>query len=200
MYLFIGLGNPGKEYVSTRHNAGRDIVMSWCKKEALDDIRADAELTADIARGLVAGQKAVCILPNTMMNKSGAAVAKASSRYKIKPEKIVVVHDDADISVGNAKMSFGKHSAGHKGVESVIRALKTRDFWRIRIGIAGKRDIPAEKIVLKKWTPEEAALIKKTEKRAIAALAQILADGPEKAMMEFNTRSGRKNSTAKSRR
>ncbi len=201
VYLFIGLGNPDKKYEQTRHNAGRGFLAGWCKKNNA----ADEHIRPDWNAGVRdvrpdSGPKTVAVLPNTMMNKSGSAVAAAAAYYKTKPDHIIVLHDDADIPAGRVKMSFGKRSAGHKGVESVIRALKTRDFWRIRIGIAGRRNIPAEKIVLKKWTPQEAALVKKVAERVFDALLCILTDGPEKAMMELNTIPRRKKTAAKNRR
>ncbi|MEK7082199.1 MAG: hypothetical protein AAB915_00775, partial [Patescibacteria group bacterium] len=106
--------------------------------------------------------------------------------FKTKPKYIFVIHDDADIALGATKLSFGKRSAGHKGVESVIRGLKTREFWRCRIGIAGKRDIPADKLVLKKFTPDEQKIAKKIIKKTCAALAAIAEFGPERAMNEYN--------------
>ena len=120
------------------------------------------------------------------MNKSGQSVAPAAKFFKIKPKNIFVIHDDADIALGRAKLSFGRSSAGHKGVESVMRALKSKDFWRFRIGIGGKRDMPAEKLVLKKFSPEEIKLVKKIVKKTIGALEKTIKEGPEKAMNEYN--------------
>ena len=131
-------------------------------------------------------EKIAVLLPDTMMNKSGAAAAPAGRFFKIKPKDIFVIHDDADIPLGSAKLSFAKNSAGHKGVESIIRALKTKEFWRLRIGIAGRRDIPAEKLVLKKFTPEETRVIKKITKKALEALRAIATEGPERAMNSYN--------------
>ena len=97
-----------------------------------------------------------------------------------------MIHDDADIPLGRAKLSFAKNSAGHKGVESVIRALKTKEFWRLRIGIAGRRDIPAERLVLKKFTPDESRTLKKISKKTLEALRTIAEAGPERAMNAYN--------------
>lgn len=182
MILIAGLGNPGEQYKGTRHNMGREIVEAFKKEGALKEFRFEKKWNALVSDN----KKAVLLLPETLMNKSGNAVAPAARFLKVKPKDIFVVHDDADIPLGHAKLSFGKHSAGHKGVESVMRALKTRDFWRFRIGIAGKRDIPAEKLVLKKFTPDETRLVKKIFKKTIEALQLTLAAGPEKAMNEYN--------------
>ena len=128
----------------------------------------------------------VIALPNTLMNRSGSSVGPLAAYYRIKPNSIIIIHDDADIALGSGKLSFDKRSAGHKGVESVIRALKTKAFWRIRIGIAGTRDIPAEKLVLKKFTPAEALALRRISKKSIEALIVAVTQSPEMAMNEYN--------------
>ncbi len=186
MMLIIGLGNPGSVYERTRHNIGRDIASACAAAHDFPAFRFEKKWSAQVAEGKIGKAKAVIILPDTMMNKSGAAIAPAALFYKTKPKDIFIIHDDADIPLEYTKLSFGKRSAGHKGVESAIRALKTREFWRFRIGIGGKRDIPAEKLVLKKFTPDEQRAMKKITKRTLEAIAVIAADGPERAMNEYN--------------
>lgn len=185
-FLIVGLGNPGDEYKNTRHNIGREIVELFRKQWSLPDFHFEKKWNAQVSEGKIGKNKTVVALPNTFMNKSGTATAPIAKFFKIKPDHIILVHDDADIAFGLGKLSFDKHSAGHKGVESVIRALKTMAFWRFRIGIAGKRDIPAEKLVLKKFTPDEQKLVKKIIKRTIDALDQTIAKGPERAMNGYN--------------
>lgn len=186
MILVIGLGNPDKKYEGTRHNVGREIVMAFGRREEFPEFRFEKKWNALISEGKIGKEKIALLLPDTMMNASGKAIAPAARFYKAAPAKIFVVHDDADITLGSAKLSFDKHSAGHKGVESVIRALKTRAFWRLRIGIAGRRDIPAEKLVLKKFTPDEQRLIKKITARTHDALTALAVEGPDRAMNEYN--------------
>lgn len=187
MILIAGLGNPGEEYKATRHNLGREIVESLAKSLDFKGFRFEKKWNAQIAEGKIGKEKAILILPETFMNKSGNAVAPIARFYKIKPKDIYVIHDDADLPLGGAKLSFGKHSAGHKGVESIIRNLKTIEFWRFRIGIGGKRDIPAEKMVLKKFTPDELKLAKKIQKKTIEAIEVVASDSPEKAMNYYNS-------------
>jgi len=186
MILIIGLGNPGEQYKHTRHNIGREILGAFARAEDMDDFRFEKKWNALVSEGKIGREKIALVLPDTMMNKSGAASAAAARFFKVKPKSIFVIHDDADIALGATKLSFGKRSAGHKGVESVIRALKTKDFWRLRVGIAGRRDIPAEKLVLKKFTPDEQRQIKKITKKTFEALSRISADGPEHAMNQYN--------------
>lgn len=186
MILIIGLGNPGDEYIHTRHNIGRETVMTCLKTFDFPAFRFEKKWNTEIAEGKIGKEKIALILPNTFMNKSGTAVAAIVRFYKTKPIAVILVHDEADISLGYAKLSFGKHSAGHKGVESVIRTLKTRDFWRFRLGIAGKRDIAAEKLVLRKFTPDEQRAVKKVIKKTVEAIEIAVTRSPERAMNEYN--------------
>ncbi len=167
--LIVGLGNPGKEYEHTRHNAGFLFI--------------------DILENNLKNKKIILAKTQAFMNKSGAAILSLMKFYKIKPENILVVHDDIDILWGKFKLSFGRSSAGHKGVESVIKSLKTKNFWRLRIGIqlssnvkspayaeasAGRQmsmvKIKADKIILKKFTLEELGKLDKIMKNAISDL------------------------------
>lgn len=186
MLFIIGLGNPGEQFKATRHNIGREIVSACAAAHGFSAFRFEKKWNAEVAGGKIGKEKIAVILPDTMMNKSGSSVGPAARFYKIKPKDIFVIHDDADIPLGRAKLSFGKRSAGHKGVESVIRALKTRDFWRFRIGIAGKRDIPAEKLVLKKFATDEARILKKITKKTIEAVKTSATESPERAMNEYH--------------
>ncbi len=187
MFLIIGLGNPGKEYEKTRHNAGRDIVMDFAKTHDFPEFRTEKKWKTLIAEGKIGKEKIILALPDTLMNNSGRAAGPIATFYKVKPTNVFLVHDDADIALGLAKLSFAKRSAGHKGVESVIRTLKTNEFWRFRIGIAGKRDIPADRLVLKRFTPDETKLIKKIAKKTLTALDLAITDGGSRAMNEYNS-------------
>ncbi|OGZ97127.1 MAG: hypothetical protein A3J10_00065 [Candidatus Sungbacteria bacterium RIFCSPLOWO2_02_FULL_54_10] len=186
MILLVGLGNPGERYKNTRHNVGREIAAAFAAAHDFSEFRFEKKWKSQVAEGNIGKTKAVVVLPDTMMNKSGAAIAPAARFFKIKPKGIFMIHDDADIPLGRAKLSYGKHSAGHKGVESAIRALKTKDFWRFRIGIAGKRDIPAEKLVLKKFTHDETRILKKISKKTVEAIATAATETCERAMNEYH--------------
>ena len=186
MLLIIALGNPGQQLKHTRHNIGREIAEAFARSADAADFRLEKKWNAQVTETRINKEKMAILLPETMMNKSGSAVAAATRFFKIKQKNIFVIHDDADIALGSAKLSFAKNSAGHKGVESVIRALKTKEFWRLRIGIAGKRNIPAERLVLKKFTPDEQRIVKKITKKTMEALSAIATSGPEKAMTEYN--------------
>lgn len=155
MKLIVGLGNPGEEYKLTRHNCGFLALNHIADKNKFPEFEKNEKLNSLISKK----DKIILARPQTFMNNSGQAVKKIRDFYKIKPENIIVIHDDADLPLGNYKMSFNKNSAGHKGIESVIKSLKTKKFWRFRIGINAKKRIPAEKLVLKKFTKRELTVV-----------------------------------------
>ena len=140
--LILGLGNPGREYENTRHNTGRDAAVFFSAKGgpasgwAKSEFEYDKKFSALVAT-IKAGKKLIMVaLPETFMNKSGSAAAKLF-RPKKENVDLVVLHDDLDLPLGRFKISYGKNSGGHKGVESIMRALKTKNFYRIRIGTSG---------------------------------------------------------------
>src|SRR3989338_8015283 len=191
--LIIGLGNPGPEYEKTRHNVGRDIVLSWQKKNELADFNENKKMFALISENKIGKNKVILALPETFMNNSGKAVAALIKFYKIKPDlnSVIIIHDDMDIPAGKMKISVNKSAGGHKGVASVLRALKTENVTRFRIGTwkAKKwheRDL--NKLVVAKFSPSEQLLLKKSMKMAGEALTLAANEGIEKAMNEYNSR------------
>lgn len=192
MFLIVGLGNPGEKLKNTRHNIGRELLQEWQKQIGFADFSFDKKLNALISENPFrtssngANTKTILLLPETFVNKSGNALIPAIRRFKIKPEKVVVIHDDADIELGRTKLTYNRSSAGHKGVDSVRRALKTEKFWRIRVGIQKKKRVEAMKLVLQKFTPAEQTILKKIKKKIFAGLSQILEKGIKIAMNEIN--------------
>lgn len=188
MYLIVGLGNPGKEYMETRHNAGRLALLHFQKVSDLPDFSENKKFFSLVSEGRIGKEKVVLALPETMMNASGKAVAALTAFYKIKPDHILVVHDDADIIFGKTKLSFAKSSAGHRGVESIKKILKTEKFWRVRIGIqpSAKKHVPAMDLVLRKFKPAELKELVKLNKKIANGLEYFLTDGPEAAMNNLN--------------
>lgn len=194
MRYIVGLGNPGEEYELTRHNAGRMAVLELAKKEGMGELKYDKKINALIGKGEIGGQKAQIILPETFMNKSGNALKNIITSAK-KAESLIVVHDDIDLPLGKIKISFGKNSGGHKGVESVFKAVKTINFTRVRIGISATNAKGAVKkpsgekfldYIIGKFKPVEMVEMKKAAKKATEILTMIAAEGIEKAMGEFN--------------
>ncbi|MDO8623888.1 MAG: aminoacyl-tRNA hydrolase [bacterium] len=195
--VIVGLGNPGKEYEKTRHNAGRNAVMLLAKKEGFPDFVFNKKVNALIAEGKVGKEKVVLALPETFMNNSGKAVAALVKSVKA-AKQLLVIHDDLDLPIGALKMVFARGSGGHKGVESIMRAIKTENFVRLRIGISGQgkknqaKKVEGEEKVLKhvigKWKPSEESLAKKTLHHAAEAARVWVTLGLEKAQQEANTR------------
>ena len=174
-WILVGLGNPGEAYIGSRHNVG---------KEFLEVLRSTFPL----------GTRVIDL--NVYMNNSGAAIRKAVPSHKA-AERLVVLHDDLDLPLGVIKISFGSGSGGHRGVESIIKALKTKDFVRIRIGISpatpsGKIKKPEQKsvvdFVLGKFKPGELTKLKSARKKVSDALEVLFADGLSRAMTEINSR------------
>jgi PTH1 family peptidyl-tRNA hydrolase len=195
MYVIVGLGNPGEEYEHTRHNAGRLVVERVRAAEKLPEWHPDGKLNALVSKGKVANENAILVLPETYMNKSGSSVKPLITSAKA-AERLIVVHDELDMPLGTMKISFARSSGGHRGVESIIRALKTEKFVRVRVGVSpatpsGKLKKPqGEKkvvdFILKPFTPKEREALKKTERVAVDAIRAILAEGRERAMNRFN--------------
>lgn len=177
MFYLIGLGNPGDEYKDSRHNTG---------KMAVDFLKA---------KNSSKQTKAKIIESEEFMNHSGKAVGKVVKNKKA-AEKLIVVHDDLDLPLGVMKISFGKGTGGHRGLDSVVKAVKTKDFIRVRIGISpttpsGKIKKPQgeERVldfILKSFKPKEMLILKKVLKKASEAIEVIVAEGREKAMNQFN--------------
>jgi len=132
--LIIGLGNPDEEYQNTRHNVGFMFLDYLAKKIDANDFAEDKKLNALVSKSKIEKTSVVLVKPLCYVNKSGEVVSKLAKFYKIKPADIIVVQDDLDIEFGSFKNSFEKNSGGHKGVESIIKALKTNKFYRLRIG------------------------------------------------------------------
>ncbi len=163
MLLIIGLGNPGKEYEKTRHNAGFILVDKIGKNYNFPDFEFNKKFNAEISKGQLENREILLAKPRTFMNKSGEAVNAILDFYKISPENIIVVHDDIDIELGKYKIALDSRSAGHNGVQDIMDKLGTQKFKRIRIGIKPEEKIyDASDFVLQKFGKEEWEKLDKT--------------------------------------
>lgn len=198
MYLITGLGNPGKKYEKTRHNAGFRAADELQNKFGLPGFKFDKKLKTEITRGEIGGEKIIVAKPQTFMNLSGEAVAETKKFFKIKNKNIFIVHDDIDLPLGALRIKTGGSSGGHNGIKSIIENLGTEEFIRIKIGIGAtenstteerknkKTKIPAEKFVLQSFTKDENKILSEVIKKTAEAVEVILKDGTEKAMNKFN--------------
>jgi PTH1 family peptidyl-tRNA hydrolase len=197
-YVIIGLGNPEPEYRNTRHNAGRMAVELLAKEEGFGDFVLKKTAKAMVSEGIIGGEKVTLVLPEVAMNLSGKAAPAFVKSVKA-AKKLLIIRDELDLPLGTIKMTtYGRGSGGHKGAESIMRALKTKDFAQMKIGISGetpkgklKKPSAGEKVakhVLGKFKPDEEPLLKKTLKRATTGARYFVTDGIEKALLETNTK------------
>ena len=188
MKLIIALGNPGKEFEKTRHNFAQIIVKKWLSSYDFLKLKKNEPLKSETTQGQINSSKAIVAFPMTYMNNSGDAAALLKNYFKLKFEDIIVVHDDIDIPFGRIKVSENVGSAGHKGVQSIINLLKTKDLKRIRLGIGSEEqgNIPTENYVLQKFSKEEQEHFQIIAKMAGEALDMVVKDKTEKAMNMFN--------------
>ncbi len=166
--LIIGLGNPGKEYKKTRHNAGFMFLDAMREKNDFSEFAFNKKFNAEISEGFLNTEKYILAKPQTFMNRSGESVRALIDFYKIEPEDIIVVADDLDIEIGNYKISRDVRAAGHNGIQNIIDNLSTQDFTRIRIGVekTGGRtergEISGHDFVLQNFSDEEMGICTKT--------------------------------------
>jgi PTH1 family peptidyl-tRNA hydrolase len=184
--LIVGLGNPGNEYTAHRHNIGFRVVDALAGAHGLTyERRKDAR--ARVAEGELAGHPVLLAKPQTFMNLSGNAVARLSRTHEIPPERILVVYDDLDLPLGRLRLRSEGGSGGHKGMRSIIDALGSGSFPRLRVGIdrpPGKMD-PAD-YVLQPFDKEQIPILDETVVRAVAAIECWLEEGIASAMDQFN--------------
>lgn len=197
--VIVGLGNPGKEYEKTRHNAGRMLVELLAKKKDFDDfeLRKAGGVPALVTEGKIEKEKVTLVLPEIYMNTSGKSV-KTFVKSKKAALDLLIVRDDIDLPLGVLKMTFGRGAGGHHGVESVMRAVGTKDFAQLKVGVSkpGKKnqakkpgsDEGVTKLVIGKFAPAEEATLKKVLKKGVEAASLFVTDGVEKATMVANTR------------
>lgn len=195
MIYIAGLGNPGSEYKNSRHNTGVLAVENFAKKNNLAFFDINKKLNALVSAGKAGKEKIELILPQTFMNKSGNSL-KPIITSKKKAENLIVVYDDLDMPLGKFKISFGRGSGGHKGIESITKAIKTKDFTRIRVGISPstskseiKKPDGEQKIIdfiLSDFNKKETEILKKVFRKTNEALETIIKEGRQKAMNKFN--------------
>ena len=185
--LLVGPGNPGTEYEATRHNAG----FWWVDTAARDlkvNLQPDRAYHGLVARTSVKGENVWLLEPQTFMNLSGKSVGALARFFKIQPQEILVVHDELDITPGEAKLKLGGSHAGHNGLRDIHAQLGTDQYWRLRIGI-GHPGVKSEVAnwVLKKPAPDQRSAIEDCITRTSLALPHLLAGDMVKATQMIHT-------------
>ena len=191
MKFIIGLGNPGQEYENTRHNIGFQIVDQFCNQDLLKSFKLVKKFQAETCEATFGEQKVILAKPQTFMNNSGLAVKKLKTFYKLKPQDIIVIHDDIDLPIRDIRISQGASSGGNKGIESIIKELKTKDFIRIRIGISNelRTRIPTEKFVLQNFSKEDLKNLQPATDSALAAIKLLIKhESLTKVQNKFNSK------------
>ena len=190
MKLVVGLGNPGKKYEHTRHNAG----YWWVERLARGvnaAFRSDGKFHGRVAK-LAQPAETWILMPATYMNESGRAVAALASFYKIAPPEILVVHDELDLPPGSTKLKLGGGTSGHNGLKDIAESLGSRDFWRMRIGIGHPRDTATEQevvdYVLHAPRAEEQSLIDEAIAQGLDVWPLLAEDRHEAAMLKLHTK------------
>ncbi len=195
MFYLVGLGNHGERYQNTRHNVGW-LLCDYVRAQAgLPDLIGDKAMSGRVTEGVIAGAPVTVLYPDTYMNNSGSAVVKLVPKNAV--GNLIVIHDDIDLPVGEMKLSKGRGDGGNNGIKSIIEKLGTKEFIRIRIGIAprsfwtGEVKRPKgggalERFVLKPFTKKEDEQLKEVKARAYGALQSILTNGLETAMNKYN--------------
>ena len=185
--LIVGLGNPGREYETTRHNAGYWWLDELARLQNLS-FKSEPKFHGLAARGQLHGHEMLLLKPQTFMNVSGRAVGALAQFYKIAPAEILVVHDELDLPPGVARLKLGGGHGGHNGLKDIIAHLGSKDFWRLRLGIGhpGERTDVAG-YVLNDPRREERDLIDAAMQRALDVTHLIIEGKTEAAMLKLHS-------------
>ena len=182
MKLIVGLGNPGRDYVHTRHNVGFDVLDIFARQHKTKILTRQCKAVVGSFNNF--GEQVVLAKPQTYMNESGASVGELSRKYRVEPANILIIYDDMDLPLGKMRIKPSGSSGGHNGMKSIIQHLHTTEFPRIRIGIG--RQGEAINHVLSRFNRKDREIIDFTLDRAADALDMILEEGIEQAMNVYN--------------
>ena len=186
--LIVGLGNPGDKYTDTRHNAGEWLIARLARRFNVT-LNAENKFFGNVGKTLMNGKEIRFLVPTTFMNLSGKAVGALANFYRIKPEEILVLHDELDLPPGCVKLKLGGGHGGHNGLKDIVAALgNNNNFYRLRIGIGhpGHRDLVAD-YVLNKPSPSEREALEKALDEAANCVELLFKDGIVKATNRLNS-------------
>ncbi|MBR4489298.1 aminoacyl-tRNA hydrolase [bacterium] len=185
--LIAGLGNPEKRYLTTRHNIGFMFVESIASSFGFGEFEFSKKVNGFLAKGKIGDKNVILLKPSTYMNNSGKALKAAKKLFSIKPENVMIAHDDMDIAFGSQRIRKNGSSAGHNGIKSIITELKTPDFTRIKLGIG--RPMPGTDIaeyVLSEFSEEELEAVSENRGKWAEIAKTIVSESVETAMNAFN--------------
>lgn len=186
MYIIAGLGNPGKEYENTRHNAGFNVIDAMAEKYNIGV--SEKAHKALVGKGYIEGTKVILVKPQTYMNNSGESLREITDYYKVDPEnELIVIYDDISLNVGMLRIRDKGSAGGHNGIKSIISHLGTQTFLRIKVGVGDK--IPEMDLadhVLGHFSKEDKEVMKGSFEKARDAVVMLLSGDVEKAMNVYN--------------
>ena len=188
MIIIVGLGNPGEKFNNTPHNLGFLVLDKFREKNNFPGFKLSKKLDSLISEEIFNGKKIILAKPQTFMNESGKAVKKIIANCKTQDTNLIVIHDDIDLSLETIKIIKNRGSAGHKGVESIIKEIGNNDFIRIRIGVilkTGKLE-KLESFVLKRFNKEEKLIVDNIAQKATDIIYSLVKNGLEKTMNRYN--------------
>lgn len=185
MYIIIGLGNPGKKYEHTRHNAGFDAIDKLAEKY---NIKMDKlKHKALIGEGRIGTEKVVLVKPQTYMNLSGESIVSICQFYKTEFDKVIVMYDDIDLDVGKLRIRKKGSAGSHNGMKSIIKCIGTQEFPRIRIGVSKPPEgWDLADFVLSRFPKEQQGDLEESFERAVLTVEEIIDSGIESAMNKYN--------------
>ena len=186
MKLIVGLGNPGEQYQFTPHNIGFlaiDLIAEQCKVEV-----RNRQCRALTARAVIGSEQVLLAKPETFMNLSGLSVRELSTEYEVRPEfDLIVIQDELDFALGTVRIHTRRSSAGHNGIESIIGALGTKDFLRVRVGVAPDHKLQdGPGYLLSPFRKAQMKLVDEALSKAVEAVNAILIEGPAAAANRVN--------------
>jgi len=183
MKIIVGLGNPGREYGSTRHNIGFDVIDILSKRHKIP-VKTKRD-RAFMGEGTILEEQVILLKPLTYMNLSGEAVAQAARRYRIDVSDILVICDDVNLPLGRLRIRGKGSAGGHNGLKSIINSLRSDEFPRVRVGIGSASGDMVDH-VLSRFHPQERQVVHDCTQKAADAVECALAEGLDAAMNKFN--------------
>ena len=188
MYIIVGLGNPDKKYMNTRHNIGFDVIDAIAEKS--DIVVGEKKHKAVIGKGIVAGQKAVLVKPLTYMNLSGESVRSVIDFYKVdEKSELIVISDDVSLDMGQIRIRKRGSDGGHNGLKNIIMHLGHDEFIRVRMGVGEKPpQMDLADYVLGHFSAQEREVMNESARTAVLAIETMMVEGPDAAMNKYNVR------------
>jgi PTH1 family peptidyl-tRNA hydrolase len=184
MKIIVGLGNPGSEYVKTRHNAGFMVVERLAKRHGITGVKTNFH--GGVLDGQVAGHRCLLVQPMTFMNRSGLTVSEAVNFYKIDLEDLLILVDETALNVGTIRLRATGGAGGHNGLRDIENKLGTQDYPRLRIGVASPTRASRKDFVLGRFSEDQLADLDPALDRACDTIESWLLDGIGKAMSIYN--------------